>query len=44
MAKNGVHAHIWAYVFDHFLANWAENFYGNSGDYYLSSGVEKSKL
>ena len=26
------------------LANWAEIFYGSSGDYYLSIGVEKYKL
>ena len=44
MAKNGAHAHIWAYVFWPIWVNWAENFYGNSGDYYLSIGGEKSKL
>ena len=26
MAKNGAHAHICAYVFGHFGANWAESF------------------
>ena len=46
--KSGTHAHIWAYVFwpwfSHFWASQAENFYENSGDYYLSISVEKSKL
>ena len=46
--KNTAHAHIWACVFGHnsaiFCANWAENFYGNPRDYYLSIGGEKSKL
>ena len=30
--------------FGHNSANWAEIFYGNSGDYYISIGGEKSKL
>ena len=48
MAKNGTHAHIWAYVFrtqlSHFWANWTVIFYRISGVYYLSVGDEKSKL
>ena len=27
--------HVWPYLGIRSLANWAENFYGNSGDYYL---------
>ena len=42
------YANIWAYVFltiNHsFLANQAQILYGDSGDYYLSIGVEKSEL
>ena len=48
MAKNGVHAHIWAYVFwpllSHFWPNWTEAYYGSSEYHYLSIGDQKSKL
>ena len=30
---------FWPYL-SPFWANWAEHFYGNSGDYYLSTGDE----
>ena len=37
--------HIWAYVFwpllSHFWANWAEMFYVNSENHYLSIAIEK---
>ena len=41
MDKKGAHAHIRAYDF---WANWVENSYENSGNYYLSIGDEKTKL
>ena len=48
MAKNGAHAHIWAYAFwpyQLFLGLIElKFFYGNSGDYYLSISGDKSKL
>ena len=48
MARNGEHAHIWAHFFgpylSHFRAKLAENYYGNSEDYNLTIGGEKSKL
>ena len=36
MAKNGAHVLFWA--------NWAENFYGRSGEYYLSIGHWRREL
>ena len=40
-----IFGHTWApYVFGHFWTDCARNFNGNSGDYYLLIGLEKSKL
>ena len=36
--------HVFLAITQPFFVNWAENFDGNSGDYYLSIGGEKSKL